>query len=221
MEQQKIGSFLKELRKEKNLTQEQLAEKLNVSGRTVSRWETGSNMPDISLLVELAEFYEVSIPEIIDGERKSEIMNEEVKEAALKLSDYAEMINLKIRKRLFWLTIAALIGMIAFVVIEACGLDTPGSPYEMIASAGLGLNFGMMIVLAMYLSGLLGRIKAEKMMRDKDKHFTHVSLLAFGLVDCLLGATFMLTKINMTSGFIFLGSGIVILIFSTMKILRK
>ena len=41
MDQQKIGSFLKELRKEKNLTQEQLAETLNVSGRTVSRWETG------------------------------------------------------------------------------------------------------------------------------------------------------------------------------------
>ncbi len=45
-------------------------EKINVSGRTVSRWETGSNMPDISLLAELAEFYDVSIPEIIDGERK-------------------------------------------------------------------------------------------------------------------------------------------------------
>jgi len=41
MDQQKVGSFLKELRKEKNLTQEQLAEQLNVSGRTVSRWETG------------------------------------------------------------------------------------------------------------------------------------------------------------------------------------
>ena len=58
MEQQKIGRFLKELRKEKNLTQEQLATKLNVSGRTVSRWETGTTMPDISLLCELAEFYQ-------------------------------------------------------------------------------------------------------------------------------------------------------------------
>ncbi len=67
MEQKKIGLFLKELREEKNLTQEALAEKLNVSGRTVSRWETGNNMPDISLLVELSEFYQVSIPEIIDG----------------------------------------------------------------------------------------------------------------------------------------------------------
>ena len=56
-----------------------MPKKINVSGRTVSRWETGSNMPDISLLAELAEFYDVSIPEIIDGERKSENMNEEVK----------------------------------------------------------------------------------------------------------------------------------------------
>lgn len=89
MDQKKIGYFLKELRKAKNLTQEQLAEKLNVSGRTVSRWETGHNMPDISLLVELAEFYDVSIPEIIDGERKSGAMKKEVKEVAEKMSDYA------------------------------------------------------------------------------------------------------------------------------------
>ena len=72
MDQVKIGSFLKELRKERNLTQESLAEKLNVSNRTISRWETGSNMPDIGMLVEIAEFYDVSIPEIINGERKSE-----------------------------------------------------------------------------------------------------------------------------------------------------
>ena len=62
MDQIKIGAFLKTLRKEKNLTQEQLAEHMGVSGRTVSRWETGNNMPDISLLVEIAEFYDVSIP---------------------------------------------------------------------------------------------------------------------------------------------------------------
>ena len=55
MDQRKIGAFLKELRKEKGITQEQMAEELGVSGRTISRWETGSNMPDISLLVEIAE----------------------------------------------------------------------------------------------------------------------------------------------------------------------
>ena len=68
MDQRKIGAFLKELRKEKGITQEQMAEELGVSGRTISRWETGSNMPDIGMLVEIAEFYDVSIPEIINGE---------------------------------------------------------------------------------------------------------------------------------------------------------
>ena len=56
MDQVKIGSFLKALRTEKELTQENLAEVLHVSGRTISRWETGSNMPDIGMLVEIADF---------------------------------------------------------------------------------------------------------------------------------------------------------------------
>ena len=88
MDQKKIGQFLQTLRKEKELTQEQLAERFNVSNRTVSRWETGSNMPDISVLVELAEFYQVDIKEIIDGERKSETMNEETKETLVKVAEY-------------------------------------------------------------------------------------------------------------------------------------
>ena len=119
-------------------------------------------MPDIILLAELADFYDVSIPEIIDGERKSENMNEEV-----KLSDYTETINQKIKGRLFVLTVIAIIGMIAFVIIEFTGLDTPGSVYERVASAGLGLDCGMLIVLAMYLSGLLGKIKARREMKRK------------------------------------------------------
>ena len=86
MDQKKIGQFLKTLRKEKKITQEMLAEALHVSNRTVSRWETGNNMPDISLLVELSEFYQVSISEIIEGERKREKMNQEAKDTAVKMN---------------------------------------------------------------------------------------------------------------------------------------
>ena len=89
MDQKKIGLFLKELRKEKELTQSQLAEQLNVSDRTVSRWETGTNLPDLSVLVELADFYDVDIREIIDGERKSENMNVEMKDTLMKAAQYA------------------------------------------------------------------------------------------------------------------------------------
>ena len=87
-DQQKIGAFLKALRKQKGLTQEQLAEKLQVTGRTVSRWETGVNLPDLSLLVELADYYDVDVREIIDGERRSENMEPETKEMLQKVSDY-------------------------------------------------------------------------------------------------------------------------------------
>ena len=86
MNQQKIGEFLKQLRKDKGLTQEQLAEHFYVSSRTVSRWETGTNMPDIQTLIELASFYDVDIREIIDGERKSENMNNETKDTLKKVA---------------------------------------------------------------------------------------------------------------------------------------
>ncbi|MBQ1247345.1 MAG: helix-turn-helix transcriptional regulator, partial [Clostridiales bacterium] len=75
MDQQKIGEFLKTLRKDNNLTQEELADKMNVSRRTVSRWETGSNLPDLSILVELADLYDVDMREIFNGERKNETMD--------------------------------------------------------------------------------------------------------------------------------------------------
>ena len=99
MNQKKIGSFLKELRNEKGITQEQAAEKFGVTQRTVSRWETGSNMPDISMLVYLAEFYDVDVREIIDGERKSETMNEEVKVTLEKVADYTDAMNVRAMKK--------------------------------------------------------------------------------------------------------------------------
>ncbi len=89
MDQIKVGQFLKQLRKEKGITQEEFAENIGVSGRTVSRWETGSNMPDISLLVDIADFYDVDVREIIEGVKKSEMMNEEIRETAAKMADYA------------------------------------------------------------------------------------------------------------------------------------
>ena len=75
MDQQKIGGFLKELRQEKQMTQEQLAEQMGVSRRTVSRWETGNNLPDLSVIIELADFYDVDLNEIFRGERRQWIQS--------------------------------------------------------------------------------------------------------------------------------------------------
>lgn len=91
MDQKKIGAFLKQLRNEKRITQEQLAEILGVSNRTVSRWETGNNLPDLSILVQISEYYDVEIKEILNGERKSGNMDNELKETLLKVADYNEL----------------------------------------------------------------------------------------------------------------------------------
>lgn len=69
MDTKRIGAFLKELRKENGMTQEQLGERVGVSNKTVSRWETGNYMPPIESLSMLSDIYNISINEILAGER--------------------------------------------------------------------------------------------------------------------------------------------------------
>lgn len=142
MDQKKIGLFLKELRKEKNITQEVLAEKLNVSNRTVSRWETGNNMPDISLLVELSEFYHVSIPEIVNGERRSEKMDQETRDTAAKMAEYSKN-EVKIEKKKVISFLLLVFG--AFIIISAFAIfpndSSWGSIYSIIGGIILVIGF--------------------------------------------------------------------------------
>lgn len=118
MDQKKIGNFLKELRKEKKLTQEQVADKLGVSGRTISRWETGAYMPDISLLVDIAEMYDVDVRDIIDGERKDTNMNSEVKDVAVKMADYSTMQIESLKKWIKTMSVSLLIVSVFLVIME-------------------------------------------------------------------------------------------------------
>ena len=68
MNQQITGKFIAQKRKEKNLTQEQLGEKLGVSNKTVSKWETGKCMPDYSIVQNLCEQLEITVAELMNGE---------------------------------------------------------------------------------------------------------------------------------------------------------
>lgn len=68
MNQITIGKFISGKRKEKNLTQEQLAEKLGISNKMISKWETGKCMPDYSIIKNLCEELEITIAELMDGE---------------------------------------------------------------------------------------------------------------------------------------------------------
>lgn len=146
MDQIKIGAFLKALRKTKELTQEQLAEKLNVSNRTVSRWETGSSMPDIGMLVALAEFYDVSIPEIIYAERKSENMNQETRETAAVMAEYSRN-EVKAGKQKVIGILMSAFGL--FIIVSALAVfpsdSSWGSIYSILGSIFLVVGIDLMI----------------------------------------------------------------------------
>ena len=72
MNQTAIGSYILRKRREKNLTQEQLAEKLSVSNKTISKWENGKSMPDYSMIEQLCKELSVTLPELMDGEDAAE-----------------------------------------------------------------------------------------------------------------------------------------------------
>ena len=172
MDQKKIGSFLKHLRKEKELTQEQLAEHLNVTARTVSRWETGSNMPDIGLIIELAEFYDVSIPEIVAGERKNEQMTEETRNTARSLSEYSESEKGFLLKSIRVKSLLGVCAMAIFAALDITGLSQKNHLLELLSTFSLTLVFVETLIIALYTTGLLIKIENKK----KQLHLPHLPL---------------------------------------------
>ena len=188
MNQQKVGGFLKQLRKEKQLTQEQLAEQLNVSGRTVSRWETGNNMPEISLLVEIAEFYDVSIPEIIDGERKSEKMKEESKEVAMSLSDYALKEKENLIKNIRIQSIFGVAALSVYFVIDTAGAAMPSYAWiGLLSNYCHTLIFVTPVMILLYTTGLLKTTENRRIQSTAPKSILILlAIVAATVVSCFI-----------------------------------
>ena len=110
-----IGAFILSLRKEAKMTQEQLAESLGVSNRSVSRWENGYTLPDLQLMKEICELFHISISELINGERQMNYLWEgngkkeeglrahQAMEVMIKLFDYEKKRKTKYVAFYFWL----------------------------------------------------------------------------------------------------------------------
>lgn len=161
MDQQKMGAFLKRLRNEKNLTQEQLAERFNTTRRSVSRWETGFNLPDIDILIEMSDFYDVDLREILDGERKNEKMDQETKETVIKVAEYSNTQKEKMAKVTL---VYFIIGVIALILNQAMQFfDLPSTFWVGFAKgATAGLALVAMIFGILYLTGAMAKIKDFK-----------------------------------------------------------
>ena len=119
MDTVKFGSFLKALRKEHGLTQEQLAEKMKVSNRTVSRWETGANVPDLDVLIELSEFYQIDLKNLLMGERKIAGENESDAQFAQEVAQYQSIKETKRMRLLFYTLLVEIIVMLGLLIETA------------------------------------------------------------------------------------------------------
>lgn len=157
MDQRKIGAFLRQLRKESSLTQKQLAEHLGVSGRTVSRWENGNNLPDLTVLIELADYYQVGLRELLNGERESEPAQQET-ETLTAVAEYSSEEKRRLLGRMHALFLA---GFAAALVILSAGLENT-TPYQELAGFGLGFAFGMLLLGAIFTSRFAARIRQAK-----------------------------------------------------------
>ena len=105
MDQQKIGQFIAEMRKEQGLTQRELAEKLLITDKTVSKWECGKGLPDVSLMMPLCQILKISVNELLTGRRlQSSEYQRNAEKNLMKLINEREH-----AKRSLWLGIIALV----------------------------------------------------------------------------------------------------------------
>lgn len=161
MDQQKIGVFLKELRKEKGITQEQLADKFNVSSRTVSRWENGNNMPDLDILIEVADFYDVGLRELLNGEKKTNT-DSEINNTVLQAVDYTNEEAQKSNSRIFLCNVVAVISIFISVFLRDTDMYINYSIVHIISSVLEGFGLGL-IIAGLLLSSRYGvKIRAYK-----------------------------------------------------------
>lgn len=125
MNQIEIGKFIAECRKKKNLTQAQLAEKLNITDRAVSKWETGKSMPDSSIMLELCEMLGITVNELLSGEEvdmKSYEQKANENLIALKRKDENNMTKNTIVSILF-----SVILLVGIMVCLICNISISGS----------------------------------------------------------------------------------------------
>lgn len=146
MNTKKVGEFLKELRKENKLTQEQLGEKLGVTNKTVSKWETGNYMPPIEILKLLSELYNVSINEILSGRRLSD--GEYKENAEENMANALEKLAAR-EKRWYkiFVTFLVITTVVAMVVMELVSRLNGG--------AGLKIVIILLVMVLAFVSNVL------------------------------------------------------------------
>ena len=152
MDQIKIGKFISKCRKEKKMTQAQLAEKLNITDRAVSKWETGRGMPDSSIMLELCNELGITVNELLCGERlKMDDYNLKFEENLLAVQKEKEESD---RRMLKLEMVIGIISSIAFLVLVFTALFAGLYPIARVALISIGA--------LIFITGVANAIKIEQ-----------------------------------------------------------
>ena len=132
MDQVKIGKFIAERRKQQNLTQSQLAEKLNITDKAISKWETGNSMPDTSIMIELCDILKISVYELLKGEKTME-NNQNNEQLLLEMAKEIEKKNKTIWTTMWIIMSVNITALIAGCLIAAYLIPEPWKLITVIA----------------------------------------------------------------------------------------
>ena len=160
MDQIKIGKFIAECRKEKKLTQAQLAERLGITDKAVSKWERGLSLPDSSIMLELCTLLGITVNELLSGEEISmENQNQKNEELLLEMSKELERKNKTIWNTMWVIMIVCMLGLFAGLFAVARFMQE--GPWMLVAILGLCVVFLIPCFYALKLEVSVGAYKCK------------------------------------------------------------
>ena len=160
MDQLKIGKFIAECRKQKNLTQMQLAEKLGITDKAISKWERSIAMPDTSIMLELCDILGISVNELLSGEKISmENNNQKNEQLLLDMAKELEKKNKTIWNAMWIIMTVSILGLIGGLAIIAFFI--PEGPWMLVAIISLCVVFLIPCFYALKLEVSVGAYKCK------------------------------------------------------------
>ena len=159
MNQIKIGKFIADCRKKKKLTQMQLAEKLGITDKAISKWERGVAMPDTSIMLELCEILGISVNELLSGEKMCMENNQKNEQFLLEMAKELEKKNKTIWNAMWTIMTVSIIGLIGG--LAAIAFFMTEGPWMLVAILTLCVVFLIPCFYALHLEVSVGAYKCK------------------------------------------------------------
>ena len=177
MNQKEIGKFIAELRKEKNMTQQELANKLKITDRAISHWENGRSMPDAGIMLELCRALDINVNELLSAKKIMEKKyNEQAEENLLEMKRTIEIQNKRI------LTLNKIIINLAVIVFIAVGLAATFIEMSMLIRYIIfAVNLVMLILVGFFTLNILQKAGYYECQECKHQYIPGYTQMFFGL----------------------------------------